>query len=75
MNKTRNGALIVRIGKRVRQLREQQEKSLNDLALECEIEKQQVYRIEHGKVNVTISTLELIARALDVSLAELLEDL
>lgn len=75
MNHTRNEKLVVSLGKRVRELRERQGKSLADISIECEIEKQLVYLIEHGKVNTSVSTIDLIARALNVSLSELFKDL
>jgi transcriptional regulator with XRE-family HTH domain len=71
MNNTRNEALVAKLGMRVKELREQKGMSMQDLANECQIEKKLVYLIEHGKSNPTVSTMELIASALEMKLNEL----
>lgn len=72
MNNLRNNDLISAIGLRIRQLREEQGWSMDELCLECEMEKTQLFRIETGKNNITISTLAVIAKALGVTVSELL---
>lgn len=41
------------------------------LAAECDIEKTQIYRIEGGKINTTLSTPAVLARAFNLTLEEL----
>ncbi|MGV8130608.1 MAG: helix-turn-helix domain-containing protein [Candidatus Pacearchaeota archaeon] len=72
MNNLRNNDLILAIGARIRQLREAKGWSMDQLCLECEMEKTQLFRIESGKNNSTISTLSVIAKALGVTISELL---
>lgn len=73
MNKLRDEALIKEIGARVRKLREDKGWSMDELCLECDMEKTQLHRIETGKYNSTISTLNVIAKALGVTLSELVK--
>jgi transcriptional regulator with XRE-family HTH domain len=46
--------------------------SLEELANEADVEISQIYRIEKGLVNPTLSTLKVLATALNISLAELM---
>ncbi len=52
------------IGRYIRQLREQREMTLEELALEAGISYQYLSGIETGKENFTISVLEAVAKAL-----------
>lgn len=45
--------------------------SQDDLAIACDVEKTQIYRIEGGKINTTLSTLAVIAEAFEMTLEEL----
>ena len=42
-----------------------------DLAAKCNFEKSNMSRLEAGRVNPTLSTLEKVAKALEVTLVEL----
>ncbi|TAL63472.1 MAG: XRE family transcriptional regulator [Bacteroidetes bacterium] len=66
-----NKKLLKGIGKRVRKIRENQGISQAQLAFESGIHRDHVGRIELGKQNPTISTLDAIADALNVQLKEL----
>ena len=46
--------------------------SQDDLAAACDIEKTQIYRIEGGKINTTISTAALLAETFGLTLEELM---
>jgi transcriptional regulator with XRE-family HTH domain len=59
------------VGKQIQKLRESRGLSQQDLAAKCNFEKSNMSRLETGRVNPTLSTLEKIAKALDVSIAEL----
>jgi len=61
------------LGKRIAMLREKCGLSQADLALECEKDRQSIHRLEKGGVNPSIYYLLQIAKALNVSLSELLD--
>jgi ribosome-binding protein aMBF1 (putative translation factor) len=63
--------LQINIGKQIQKLRELKGLSQQDLAAKCNFEKSNMSRLEAGRVNPTISTLEKVANALNVSLVEL----
>ena len=62
-----------RIGKRIREVREEKKVSQQDLASICNFEKANMSRIEAGRTNCTISTLYKISRALQISLSDLVD--
>jgi transcriptional regulator with XRE-family HTH domain len=66
-----NNTLQITIGKQIQKLRELKGISQQDLAAKCNFEKSNMSRLEAGRVNPTLSTLEKVAKALDVTLAEL----
>jgi transcriptional regulator with XRE-family HTH domain len=73
VNKTRNSQYIIAFGKHVRTIRKSKNLSMEKLALAAGIEYSQIFDIEHGKINPTISTIHLIAKALDVHEKELFD--
>jgi transcriptional regulator with XRE-family HTH domain len=62
------------IGWNLRKFRVAKGLSQERLALEAGIDRSYVGRVERGSENVTISTLELIAAVLQVSVASLLQE-
>jgi transcriptional regulator with XRE-family HTH domain len=64
-------SLQINVGKQIQKLRESKGLSQQDLAAKCNFEKSNMSRLETGRVNPTLSTLEKVAKALDVSIAEL----
>ena len=66
-----DNSLQIIIGKQIQKIRELQGISQQDLAAKCNFEKSNMSRLEAGRVNPTLSTLEKIAKALDITLAEL----
>ncbi len=46
---------------------------MEKLSYEADIELSQVSRIETGEINPTLSTLKLLANALEISLSELVK--
>jgi ribosome-binding protein aMBF1 (putative translation factor) len=64
-------SLQIIVGKNIRKIRESKSISQQELAAKCNFEKSNMSRLEAGRVNPTLSTLEKVAKALDVSLAEL----
>lgn len=69
----KNKGLVTAIGNKIRSLRIQKELSQEDLANEAEIPLSQIGRIERGENNPTVSTLYVIAKALDVELKVLVD--
>lgn len=59
------------VGKNIQRIRESKGISQQELAAKCNFEKSNMSRLEAGRVNPTLSTLEKVAKALDISLAEL----
>lgn len=61
----------IKVGKQIQKLRELKGISQQDLAAKCNFEKSNMSRLEAGRVNPTLSTLEKVANALDVPFIEL----
>ncbi len=59
---------IKTIAERVRATRKSQNMTIQELAYRCDMERSNMSRIESGRVNITIKTLFLISKALDVSI-------
>lgn len=67
--------LLKLIGKRIKKLRTERSKSLNNFAFnECLITSATLSRVENGLVDLKFTTLIKIANALDMTPSELLED-
>jgi transcriptional regulator with XRE-family HTH domain len=69
----KNKAIVKAVGERIRELRTERGLSQEDLANEAEVPLSQIGRIERGENNPTISTLYVIALALDVELTVLVD--
>ena len=61
------------MGLRLRQLREQRGLSVRGLAVKAGVDWTAINRIELGKVNPRLDTLEKLAKALGVGLRDLIE--
>jgi transcriptional regulator with XRE-family HTH domain len=68
----KNKKLVKEIGERIRTLRLELQLSQEEQANEADIPLLQIGRIERGETNPTISTLFVIAEALNIDLAILL---
>jgi transcriptional regulator with XRE-family HTH domain len=66
-----DNSLQINVGKQIQKIRESKGLSQQDLAAKCNFEKSNMSRLETGRVNPTLSTLEKVAKALDISLVEL----
>jgi len=71
--KNRNQELLNRFGAHLRALRMERGMSQEELAYQADIPISQVGRIERGEVNVTLSTLHILAKTLSIELDELLK--
>jgi transcriptional regulator with XRE-family HTH domain len=65
--------LYRRVGKKIREVRESKNLSQQALADMCNFEKSNMSRIEAGKNNLTLKTLEKIAIGLGVKIKDLLD--
>lgn len=75
MNIPRDEDFLLRLGARIRTIREKNGMSLEDLGAECGLERNTIYRIENGKVNTTVCTLKAIAEGLGTTFGELCKKL
>jgi transcriptional regulator with XRE-family HTH domain len=66
--------LPVKIGARIRNLRMKKNMTQNHLAMECDFEKASMSRIESGRNNSTLRTLDKICKALNVPIGELFNE-
>jgi transcriptional regulator with XRE-family HTH domain len=60
----------VRIGKRLRELRLEKGLSQEKFSFICELDRTYIASIEQGKRNVSISNIEKISKALELSIFE-----
>ena len=63
-------SLQIKVGKQIQKLRVLKGVSQQDIAAKCNFEKSNMSRLEAGRVNPTLSTLEKVAKALEVDLIE-----
>lgn len=59
------------LGMRIRYLRKSKKMSIEDLALECGINRNYLCDLERGKRNPTLQMLEKIANGFGISISEL----
>lgn len=72
MNNLRNREILSKFGDKLKDLRKLKGLTIQELAIEADIEISQVYRIEKGKINPTLTTLTALAKGLNVPIVELL---
>lgn len=63
------------LGMRIRYLRKMKKLSIEDLALECGINKNYLGDLENGRRNPTLQMLEKIANGFNISISELTKGL
>jgi transcriptional regulator with XRE-family HTH domain len=73
VNNIRNQEYITAFGENLKKLRLKQKLSRETLSAYAGIETMQVYRIEKGLVNTTISTIVAIANALEIPPKKMLD--
>ena len=64
-------SLQIKVGKRIQEIRIEKNISQQDLAAKCNFEKSNMSRLEAGRANATLSTLETVSKALEVDVIEL----
>jgi len=67
--------ILVRFGARVRELRLSKGYSQESFAAKCNLDRTYVGGIERGERNLALRNIESIAKALDVTLSELMAGL
>lgn len=67
----RDETLQKKVGIRIREIRELKNISQQELAAKCNFEKSNMSRLESGRVNSTLATLNKIAKGLEVNIMEL----
>ncbi len=72
MNNLRDQELLIEFGNKLKDLRTLRGLTLQQLAFEAEMEISQVHRVEKGKINPTLTTLNALAKGLGISLTELI---
>ncbi len=72
MNNLRNTDLLIKFGNHLRNLRTSKKMTLELLAFAADVELSQIYRIEKGKVNPTLTTLIALSSGLEITVLELL---
>ena len=72
---SRGGNIVVRFGQRIRELRKEKGLSQEAFAAECGLDRTYVSGIERGKRNVSLRNIEVIAKALGISISELTKGL
>jgi len=68
-----NPLVLIHFGKRVRELRQQQGLSQEDLAALCELDRTYISSLERGQRNVGLKNIYALTRALGVSLSQFWE--
>ena len=61
----------IKLGKRIRNFREQQKLSQSELGYKADLDKSVIQRLEMARTNATVKTLLKIANGLDVTLSVL----
>ena len=64
----------LKIGQRIKVLREKTEMSQKDLAYAADLDRSYIASVENGQRNVSIVNIEKIANALNVTLKEFFND-
>ena len=73
MNNSKEPQFSKTLGKNIKQIRLRRKMSQGDICRAIDMDRSYMSAIEGGKVNVTIAIVEKLARALDVSVDELLK--
>jgi transcriptional regulator with XRE-family HTH domain len=64
----------VKLGRRIKELREEKEMSQKDFAYAADLDRSYIASIENGQRNVSIVNIEKIAVALGITIRELFND-
>jgi transcriptional regulator with XRE-family HTH domain len=67
--------ILIRFGRRVRELRKAKDLSQEDFAAECGLDRTYISGIERGRRNVSLINVRAIAKGLGTSLSDLFRGL
>jgi transcriptional regulator with XRE-family HTH domain len=73
LNNLRDKKVLIAFGNNLRKLRQAKKLSMEELSYEVDVDLSQIYRIEKGMINPTLSTLHAIAKALNITLKDLFD--
>ena len=73
LSKNRQDPVLVALGESLRRTRLEKSISQEKLALLAEVDRSYVGRVERGDNNVAVLTLFRLARAMDITMAEVME--
>lgn len=74
LSRNRQDPALLALGKAIRRIRLSKEVSQEKLALLAEVDRSYVGRVERGDNNVAVLTLVKLAHALDISIAQLMQE-
>jgi len=63
----------IKVGNKIREIRESKGLTQIELANKIQSDRQYLYKIEKAKVSVSVSKLAIIAKALDITIKELVD--
>lgn len=72
LSRNRQDPVLIALGEALRRIRLEKAISQEKLALLAEVDRSYVGRVERGDNNVAVLTLSRLARAMDISMAELM---
>lgn len=70
-----NSEILKNFGERVRQLRKQKDISQEELAFRAGLHRTYIGMIERAEKNITLLNIEKIAKALDVNISDIFNEL
>ena len=62
-----------KFGQHLRKIRENKQLSLLKMSYNCSLDESNISKIEHGKFNISLSTIFELAKGLDISPKKLLD--
>lgn len=74
LSRNRQDPVLVALGAAIKRIRLEKEISQERLALLAEVDRSYVGRVERGDNNAAILTLARLAKALDISIADLMQE-
>lgn len=75
MNSTRNDKILKEFGGRLKKIRTGKKISIRKLSYSADVDFSQIHRIEKGESNPTLTMILTLAKALNISVAELVDEL
>ena len=74
MNRNRDKKIIKEFGKRLKKFRKEKEISIRKLGDIADMDFSQIHRIEKGETNPTLTTIMILAAALQIDARDLLPE-